>query len=293
MEAFLYKVKALLSLEWENEKTLQFFISCMIILSTYIIGRITRFIMRSYATRYVQLVKADPTNFNFLSNFSVAAIYVMGIAVAIYAVPVLRAAALPLFAGAGVLAAIIGFASQQAFSNIISGIFLVIFKPFRVGDLIDVDNKYSGYVEDITIRHTVLRSFKNQRIVIPNSSISSATIINHNLTDEKICKQFEVVITYDSDLNLALDIIQEEALKHPLCIDNRTDEEIAANEPIIRLRVLELGNIGVKVRANIWTNNPDDAFSIGTDMNRTIKHRFDVAGIHFATVLEDKYARRA
>lgn len=268
-----------------GDKTQEILFFVFIMFVTYACGRITRFFTRRYANRYAKLVNADPTNFNFWGNFSVASIYIIGVGVAIYTVPVLRTAAVPLFAGAGVLAAIIGFASQQAFSNVISGIFLVIFKPFRVDDLVDIDGgKYSGYIEDITIRHTVIRSFKNQRIIIPNAVISSSTITNYNLTDEKACKHFEVFITYESNMIRAMEIIQEEALRHPLCIDNREEDDIKAGEPVVKVLVTALNTIGVKLRANVWTKNPDDAFEVGCDLNKTIKLRFDAENIHFAVV---------
>jgi len=71
-----------------------------------------------------------------------------------------------MLAGAGILAVAVGFASQAALSNIISGVFVVIFKPFRVGDRLKI-NELTGVVEDITLRHTVIRDLENKRIIIP------------------------------------------------------------------------------------------------------------------------------
>lgn len=90
-----------------------------------------------------------------------------------------------LFAGAGIFAAIIALASQQALSNIISGIFIVISKPFRVGDYIELSILHRGTVEDITLRHTVIRDIQNNRIIVPNSKINSETIVNYHLNDER------------------------------------------------------------------------------------------------------------
>ena len=103
-------------------------------------------------------------------------IYTIGIIAIVYSIPSVNHIGKTLFAGAGIFSTILGFASQQAFSNIMGGIFLVLFKPFRIGDLIKVGTLNEGYVEDITLRHTVIKDFDNKRIVFPNSLISTETI---------------------------------------------------------------------------------------------------------------------
>ena len=112
-------------------------------------------------------------------------IYTIGIIAIVYSIPSVNHIGKTLFAGAGIFSAILGFASQQAFSNIIGGIFLVLFKPFRIGDLIKVGALNEGYVEDITLRQTVIKDFGNKCIVIPNSLISTETIQSLRLEDER------------------------------------------------------------------------------------------------------------
>ena len=197
----------------------------------------------------------------------------------IYRLPGGKALAVSLFAGAGIFAAIVGFASQQAFSNIVGGIFIVIFKPFRVDDLIQVGADRMGFVVDITLRHTVIRDFNNRRIIIPNSVISAETVLNFTIEDQKICRWVEIGISYDSDINLAKKIMQEEALKHPLLIDNRTEEDIAEGKPQVDVRVIGFGDSSVNLRAWIWANSNGEAFAIHTDLNESIKARFDAEGI--------------
>lgn len=95
-------------------------------------------------------------------------------------------------AGAGILAAVLGFASQTAFSNIMNGIMIVVFKPFRIGDIIEVDRQdaYMGVVADITLRHTVIQNFENKRVIIPNSVISTQIIVNRDIADQKVVRFF-------------------------------------------------------------------------------------------------------
>jgi small-conductance mechanosensitive channel len=197
----------------------------------------------------------------------------------VYAVPNLRTVANSLLAGAGILAVAVGFASQHALSNIISGIFIVVFKPFRVNDRLHIRNQFNGIVEDITLRHTVIRDFQNRRILIPNSVISDEVIVNSDFEDDKICKFFEVGISYDSDIDRARAIIQEEALAHPLLLDNRNDEDRRAGKPQVLVRVIGLGEYSVNLRAYLWVVNAADAFVIACDLFESVKKRFDAEGI--------------
>jgi small conductance mechanosensitive channel len=88
-------------------------------------------------------------------------------------------------------------------------------------------------VEDITLRHTVIRNFENRLIVIPNSVINNETIINSTLTHEFVCIFVEVTIAFNSDVDKAMKLIQEEAMKHPECKDSRTEEEKKMGNPVL------------------------------------------------------------
>ena len=250
-----------------------------IIIITFLLSRITRLLILKYISRYSAETRVSATQYQFFKHTLSAAIYILGIAFAIYAIPSLRTLSVSIFAGAGILAAIIGFASQQAFSNIVSGIFIVIFKPYRVNDRVEISSVNSGIVEDITLRHTVIRSFENKRIVIPNAIISNETIINSTLVDERVCKFLEINISYDTDINKAIEIIRREALKHPLFVDNRTPEGKNNDEPAVDVKVVALTDFSIKVRAYIWSENWQDSFEIGCDLNKSIIESFKKEGI--------------
>ncbi|MCB0611848.1 MAG: mechanosensitive ion channel family protein [Phaeodactylibacter sp.] len=254
-------------------------ISTGIVAGTILVAFIVNRLFRRFIRRNSLLIRNDPTNYVFLRHALTGIIYVVGFSWAVYSLPSLRAVANSLLAGAGILAVAVGFASQHALSNIISGIFIVIFKPFGVNDRLRFQNGLQGVVEDITLRHVVIRDFENRRILIPNSVISEEVIINADFGDDTICKFLEIDISYDSDIDLARAIMQEEALRHPLRIDGRTPEQIQAGRPEITVRVIALGEYYVRMRAYIWAKNNADAFELGCDLMETIKKRFDREGI--------------
>lgn len=250
-----------------------------IVLGTIIITRLSRIIIDRYFRRTSLSSKIDPTRYAFAKNAVSAILYLCGIITIFYIIPPLRSLGLTLFAGAGIFAAIIGFASQAAFSNIISGLFIVAFKPFRVEDIIAIGNLYTGTVEDITLRHTVIRNFENRRVVIPNSIISNEVIVNSSLIEEKVCIHLEVGISYDSDVDLALSILQEEAENHPDCIDNRSQEDFAEGESKVRVRMINWADSAVTLRAWVWAVDPPTAFNMKCELLKSVKKRFESAGI--------------
>lgn len=251
----------------------------IIIAIAVLLNKILRLGMAKFFNVAAQKLKTDVTQYAFLKNAVSFIIFLITTGVLIYTVPALRKLSLTLFASAGIFAAILGLASQQAFSNIISGIFIVIFKPFRVGDLIRLDLTTTGTVEDITLRHTVIRSFENRRVIIPNSMISSQTIINSTIHETKTCELTEFGISYGSDIDKAIQIIREEAEKHPLLIDGRTEEEIHNGDPKVIIRVVRWDESAVILRASLWAAESRFAFFLKCDLYYSVKKRFDAEGI--------------
>ncbi len=249
----------------------------ILIITVYVKRLFSKLITR-YIEKSSKLIKVDPTQYALMRHLITALIYFTGIGLSIYIIPPLRTFAVSLFAGAGIMAVIIGFASQKAVSNLISGIFIAIFKPFRVGDVIRFSDKI-GVVEDINLRQTVIKNFENKRDIVPKSVISEETIENFNINDEKTCRYVDFRISYDSDIDKAMEIMKQEALNHPLILDIRTPAEIEDDAAIVSARVIGFGDSSVNLRAWVWAKDPGAAFRMGCDLNKSIKEAFDREGI--------------
>jgi len=250
------------------------YILIVIILGIFLSKTLHKILYKTVESRKNSL-PIDTTNYKFFKNTISALIFTAGVVVVFQLVPELRSLGISLFAGAGLVTVIIGFASQQAFSNLIGGIFIVIFRPFRVGDFIQVGADKSGTVEDITLRHTVIKSLENRRFVIPNSVISSESILNSTISDQKVLMLVELNITFESDLEKAMEIMQAESLKHPDCIDNRSEEDKTDEKPIVIVRVLNLDQMGAKLRAMVWAETSAKGFAMQCDILKQIKLAFD------------------
>lgn len=217
-----------------------------------------------------------------MRKVAVAAIYFAGIIFGLLAFPSLRGVAQTALGGAGVLALIIGVASQEALSNLVGGLFIISFKLFKIGDVVKITDSMVGTVTDITLRHCIIRNFENKMIVIPNSVINKEKLINYDLGELKCCEFVEMGISYDSNVTQAKLIMQEECEKHPLIYDNRSELDKKDGKPMVKTALTKIEESTLNIRAWAWTRTFSDSFQLQCDVNETIKARFDAVGIDLA-----------
>ncbi|ETN95282.1 Small-conductance mechanosensitive channel [Zhouia amylolytica] len=221
----------------------------------------------------------DTTNLKFLKNFVIFCIYFIGILFGLLAFPSMKSIAHTALGGAGVLALIAGVASQEALSNLVGGVFIISFKPFKIGDVIKVTDTMVGTVMDITLRHTVIKNFENKMIVIPNAIINKEKLINYDLGDAKVCEHIEIDISYDSDVALAKQLLQEECENHPFIYDNRTKLEKKDQQPKVKTALVRMNDSSVTIRAWAWSLNFPKAFEMKCDILESTKKRYETEGV--------------
>ncbi len=243
--------------------------------AAWLVERIIYLILRrGYAKRKAK-GRDEFTQYRFLRNAVRTVVVVCAFFAVVYTIPSLRSFAFTLFAGAGLLVAILGFAAQKAFSDIISGIFIVSFKPFRVGDVIQVGQQgLFGTVEDINLRHTTILTFENRRVVIPNSIIGEERIVNSSIKEEATCQYVEIPVAVDADIAKARKIMQQECKAHPAQFDKRTTEEKAAGEPEVPVRLVDIRDGMVTLRAYVWAPDPVNARLMRYDLYERILQHF-------------------
>ena len=248
----------------------------MMSISSWFFAQIIKRILNNFLKRN----KLDENNFVFLHRILNGIIYtLLGFGISIQILP-LNELALSILASSGVVVLIVGFAAQEAFSNIISGFFISFFRPFSIGHLVSLpDNKITGTVENITLRHTVIRTIENNRIIVPNSIINKAIIENRDILDKSACRAFIISIAYHSDIDKARNIMLDEAYKNPLLFDQRTKKEIKDEVPQLKVIVSNLNESSIELRMSVWAKTSGDAFNLMAELRESIKKRFDSEGI--------------
>jgi small conductance mechanosensitive channel len=199
----------------------------------------------------------------FLGNISKNTIYLIGVVVAISMIGVNIG---PLVAAIGAAGLVIGFALQGTLSNFASGIMILLYRPFDVGDVVNVSG-VSGKVESMTLVSTNILTFDNQQVIVPNNSIWGDVITN--VTGRPI-RRIDMIfgISYADDVDRAHDILSEIVRSHGLVL--------ADPEPTIKVH--ELGDSSVNFIVRPWSKT-GDYWTIYWDLMRDVKKRFDAEGI--------------
>lgn len=240
----------------------------LILLATLVIGLLHR-------TLY-KLVSPKHLFWLFMNSIIHSIIYVVGIIWAVSIVPELNRLSTTLLAGSGIVALVVSLSAQESFSNIVSGLFISLFRPFNVGDRIKlVSSGVVGYVESISLRHTIIKTLTNTRITVPNSIMNKEIIENSNLIDNIASYYVDVSISYESDVDRARAIMAEIVGSHPLYVDVR--KNLSEEKVPVLMRAFE--SSGIALRARVWTKTVDDNFKACSDIRIEILKRFRKEGI--------------
>ncbi|RMH50781.1 MAG: mechanosensitive ion channel family protein [Alphaproteobacteria bacterium] len=185
-------------------------------------------------------------------------------------VPALDRMGTALLASVSIASVVIGLAAQNTLSNLIAGISLVIYRPFRIGDRIQITaptGLETGTVEDVTLGYTRLKTYDNRRIVLSNSLISNQIMVNLTAVEPRVMALVPVSIGYGSDIDRARAVVLELAEAHPLA------------EEVVGCPVTMLGGSSVDFTLRVWCKDAGDAATLRYDLLEQIKKRFDAEGI--------------
>jgi len=253
----------------------------LIVILTFVSAKMVDRLLKAYFQFASKKMKIDETTYGLVRRIVVGLVYFIGIIVIVFSIPGLRDISIALFAGAGFAGIVVGMAAQNTLSNIIAGIALATFRPFRVGDLLTIHDEY-GRVTDITLGYTKIRTWDNRRLNIPNHVISDEAIINWSIDDPTVNWTVNIGISYDSNIDLARSIMIDEARKHKNVMPYADLKKYNSHEKKgdeISVRLTELGDFAVNLRLYVWIKDRSLGFTTGCDLRESIKKRFDAEGI--------------
>lgn len=233
------------------------------ILVTICIAQILNYLVNRRLVNKNKLLLKDPTRLRFFSHVSTAFVYVIGFATAISQIDLLKPLSTSLLAGAGLLTVAVSFASQNALSNIISGFFIVLFKPFGVNDRLKIKDNIIGVVEDITLRHTIIRDAENKRVIIPNSIVNNEIVVNYNFIEEYILKSVELLLHHDSNITAAKKLIRSIIMDHPKFVNIGDPFKPVDPQVAIPINITNVNEKGIYMQVVITGKSIVDSNKIG------------------------------
>lgn len=241
---------------------------CIILLGTFTVASLHRILYKRLCRKHLFWM--------FLNNIIQCVIYVAGFLWAVSAIPQLGKLSTTLLAGSGIVALAVSLSAQESLGNIVSGLFISLYRPFNVGDRIKMINSgVVGHVESITLRHTVIKTFANTRVTVPNSIMNKEIVENSDMVEEIASYYVDVSVSYESDVDRAREIIAEIVGNHPLYVDVRKD--MSEEKVTVLMRGFEAS--GIALRARVWTKTVNDNFRACSDIRIEILKRFREEGI--------------
>lgn len=229
----------------------------------FVLGRWLAKGISRIVNRLMTKAKVDAILANFLGNILYFAMLVVVVIAALDRLGINTSSVLAVFAAAGLA---VGLALKDSLSNFSSGVMLVLFKPFKEGDFVEVAGN-AGVVEQVRIFNTLIRTGDNREITVPNSQIYGDTIVNYSTRDTR---RIDLVfgIGYGDDLKQAKSLI-EKAM---------ADDERILSEPAPVVMLLELAESSVNFAVRPWVKS-GDYWTVRADLLETLKTRCDAQGI--------------
>ncbi|MDT7858335.1 mechanosensitive ion channel family protein [Rubrivirga sp. S365] len=207
----------------------------------WFVARLIRAGAQRTLARHEQL-QIDTAALSFASRLGQVVAFVVAFAVWAHLIPELRTLGTALLAGVSVASVVIGLAAQGTLGNLVAGLSLLIYRPFRGGEWLEVttpNGAESGYVEDLTLGYTIIQTLDKRRIVVPNSLFTSQVTVNQTMREREVTVNVTVPIVHGADARRACAVLADLAEAHPLVdevVDSRVSE-VTVDGTILLVRV--------------------------------------------------------
>jgi len=229
----------------------------------FVIGRIIAGILTNAAAKGLTRAKLDPILVNFLKTVIASALTLLVIVFALSQLGLDTTSLVALMGAAGLA---VGLALKDSLSHFAAGVLLIMFRPFKLGDYVEVGG-VAGSVDQITIFSTRLKTPDNKLVTVPNANVFGNTMINYSAETTRRVDMI-IGISYGSDLLKAKQLLNEMVAAHPLVL----------KDPEYKIAVSELADSSVNFVVRPWVNAAD-YWTVKWELTETIKLRFDAEGI--------------
>ena len=237
-----------------------FAVAALVLIGFFLLAKL----IRSLVNKVLGKVSDNHEVNKLFSNLAYFVVLGIGLFIALSTLNLSKAVT-SLLAGAGILGLALGFAFQDIAANFVSGIFLTFRKPFKVGDIIKVQD-YLGKVSEIDLRITTLTTFQGLDVLIPNKELFQGIVVNYTHTKERRV-DLSVGVSYGDDLRKVKEITIE-AVKKLSCLDTSKEVTLFYNE-------FGDSSINFTVRFYPKTANQPDYLTAQSEAIMSIKEAYD------------------
>ena len=267
-----------------DPSTLQgaFLLAVVFALLAWAIGRALRLAVQRLLA-HDKHAHVDLMAVRFLAKLARYCVYLFAFVAYAHLVPALADLGSASLTSISVITVIVGLAAQNTLGNLVAGISLLLYRPFKLGDRLQVvapTGLEAGVVENLTLGYTLLRTDDNRRVVVPNSLMASQTAINLTTNDPRVVCSVPIGISCDADLDKARAILLDLGRLHPRATQ------------VCGCPVTALNAAGVVLSLDLWCPDALTAIGLKCDLLEQAKRRFATEGIglsaqHLTVLVKD------
>ena len=250
---------------------IEFAINLVTAIAIFYVGRMVVGLLMRGLKKMMQAQDVDVTLQTFVGNLVRMVLLVFVIIAAISALGIQTTSFIAIIGAAGLA---IGLALQGSLSNFASGVLIVLFRPYKVGDFVEAAG-ISGVVEEVQILTTVLKTGDNKKVIVPNGQIMDSVITNYSANDQRRV-DMTFGVSYDDDLDKV-----RSTLEQLIAADDRI-----LDDPACTIAVSALADSSVNFVVRPWVKSAD-YWGVMFDLTEAIKKRFDKEGISFPFPQQD------
>ena len=244
----------------------------LFILGAVLAGRAVRMAVHRYLDK-TERAGADPTAIRFLGQLANLGVYIYAFIIYSQYNSSLQRLGTAWLASVGVVSVVVGLAAQSTLGNLISGISLVLYRPFKIGDRLQVNiptGPETGVVQSINLGYTILRTSDDRQLLIPNSAMASQACLNLAQAQARVSCVISVTVAPGTNMAAARVILTEAARGNP------------KTTHVESCHVTALSAAGSTLTLNASCANSQDAAQLKSDLLETAQKQFEAAGIKLA-----------
>ena len=178
--------------------------------------------------------------------------------------------------GTAIISAVLAFAAQDVIKDVLAGLMISIYKPFEIGNRIELEDGVAGIVVDITMRHVVLASMETQKLIIPNSRLNSMKLKNFSYHSTNRAAQFTFHIAYGSDVEKAIKVIRNAIIDSEYTIPGR---DTVNGKDYGDVYFMEFENSSLKLVTNVYYKATVPSERLVSDVNTRVHRALAENGI--------------
>ncbi len=219
--------------------------------------------------RWIEFLQAGESNYEFAPMFANLWTITVAVGAVLLLLSVWDVQLTPFLASAGVIGIVVGFAAQDAISNLIGGVALYFDNTYKIGDVIRVDDDMRGTVTDVGIRSTTVLTEDNLLVTVPNAVLNSTQVVNESAPQRHMRLRIPITAAYGTDHELVEELVLEVCEECPLVRES----------PIPKVLFLEFGDSALVFELRAYINHPLVEKRAIDRINRGVYEAFDEADI--------------